>query len=102
MGYKGATYEKGKVAFGSVGANYAGRALILDLSHSASALIVGNSLDAAVMLCIGDTEAFELDPNEGLFLSADAVNRHVDAGPIEVYYVGSAPTSGSIRVTAVL
>ena len=107
MAYRSARFQKGKLDFSGVGAL---NSLVLTTSSPSVALTVLNTLDAAIILVLpvvgdngqGSTEdAFELEAGEDLYLSAEANNRVVDAGPIYVRRVSGAPTSGSIRITSV-
>ncbi len=104
MGYKEAIFQRGKKVAADFAAatNVATAVTIVTLTHDAQGLIVGNTLDTNLVLVIGGADAVELGPNEGLVLSANAINRHVQAGAIKGYYSNSAPSTGDIRVTGVI
>lgn len=104
MAQKHAAFAQVTVAAASVKASYVLSGTLLALSQgNYMGCIILNSLDQPVKISLdgGTTDFAELAAAEPLFFNAYAMNRLIKKGNVTAYYTGSAPASGSLRMTFV-
>lgn len=97
-----AKFRTGRLAAAALsGADAIGTAAtLLTLDHNAMAVQINSTLDVEVVVVVNGNVAWRLDADEDLYFSAAAIGRMVEPGIIKVYYYSSAPSAGSIRITA--
>lgn len=97
----GANTKKGKISGASLTGSYA---TVLALTFDAKILQLFNSCDATILISLdgGVTESFELEAGESTSLDLRAATLYVASGVnISAKHAGAAPTSGTIRATAI-
>lgn len=100
MGYRHAEYQFADAAFGDIGATFAP---VLTLTKDAVGMVFLNDLDASVDISFDGTNvAFTLAASEPLIINMESMNRIMAAGEVSAKRTSGAPTSGSLRITAII
>lgn len=93
--------KKGKIVAGSLTTSYA---TVLSITTTSYMVYIFNSLNQTVLVSLdgGTTDSLEMDPGESCSMDLRSNGlRFIATTNIQAKYAGTAPTAGSIRISAI-